>query len=406
MTTNRNPGDAVTHRRLHLFAISLLAVRVLLAPLPSQAEITYAFLDGSSGSVIAIDLEATQPVQSGRRPILRSGQPVGGVTGVAVNPLDGSLYLGEFARDAENRPNHRLLRAQPFNWTAETIGHTNIVMSAMAFDSEGTLYAVGRPTGAFDTNLFAVDIGTGVATPLMGLPGISVGALAYDPEEAVLAYMTREEASSTSPWIFATIDSSLAIHELTLDPGNVTLFASSPSLSVLDGALFGTNGSQGFFVELDGETARLQLGPSLRRSDLYYEPFGTPITPRGLLALGASEGACVPGSTTLCLNRDRFSAQVRWLGEDGTTNVASVQQASADSGRFWFFDPSNIEVQVKVLDGCSTNSHYWVFGSASTDVAYTLEIRDTSSGSQRQYHHDSGSPSLAITDVQAFATCP
>jgi hypothetical protein len=45
-----------------------------------------------------------------------------------------------------------------------------------------------------------------------------------------------------------------------------------------------------------------------------------------------------------------------------------------ESGYFWFFDPDNIELTVKILDGRAVNGKYWVFIASMTDVAYTVEV--------------------------------
>jgi hypothetical protein len=45
-----------------------------------------------------------------------------------------------------------------------------------------------------------------------------------------------------------------------------------------------------------------------------------------------------------------------------------------ESGYFWFFDPDNIELTVKILDGRAVNGSYWVFISSMTDVPFTVEV--------------------------------
>ncbi len=58
---------------------------------------------------------------------------------------------------------------------------------------------------------------------------------------------------------------------------------------------------------------------------------------------------------------------------------------TGDSGTFWFFDASNVELIVKVLDGRSVNGHFWVYAGALSDVAYTITITDTVTGKSRTY---------------------
>lgn len=118
-------------------------------------------------------------------------------------------------------------------------------------------------------------------------------------------------------------------------------------------------------------------------------------------------GPCVPDQTTLCLNADRFKVEVAWRNFQGGTGVAQVVPfGSADSGLLWFFNPDNWEMLVKVLDGCVLNGHYWVFAAATTNVEYTLRVTDTQTGVVEEWHNPLGTAAAALTDTEAFATCP
>jgi hypothetical protein len=77
-----------------------------------------------------------------------------------------------------------------------------------------------------------------------------------------------------------------------------------------------------------------------------------------------------------------------------------------DSGLFWFFSESNLEMLVKVLDGCGVNDRYWVFAAATTDVEYDLTVKDAETGAQKSWHNALGVSSPAITDAGALAVCP
>lgn len=59
----------------------------------------------------------------------------------------------------------------------------------------------------------------------------------------------------------------------------------------------------------------------------------------------------------------------------GLDRPASAVQLSADSGFFWFFEPGNVEVTVKILDGRAINGRYWLFAASMTDVGFTLHVR-------------------------------
>lgn len=119
-------------------------------------------------------------------------------------------------------------------------------------------------------------------------------------------------------------------------------------------------------------------------------------------------GACVENSTTLCLRSDRrFRVEVEWQTAEGEFGVGRVVPFGPDdSGLFYFFEDDNAEVLVKVLDGCSLNNHFWVFAAAATNVEYTMTVTDTQTNVSSVYSNDLGAPAPAITDTEAFATCP
>ena len=102
---------------------------------------------------------------------------------------------------------------------------------------------------------------------------------------------------------------------------------------------------------------------------------------------------------------DHFCVEVEWRDHQGHTGRGTtVPYRSADSGLFWFFNPDNWEVQVKVLDGCAVNGHYWVFLAATTNVEFDLFVcpergdRETC----RVYHNPLGQRADTVTDTAAF----
>jgi len=74
---------------------------------------------------------------------------------------------------------------------------------------------------------------------------------------------------------------------------------------------------------------------------------------------------------------------------------------SDNSGYFWFFDPSNIELIVKVLDGHAVNGHWWVFYGALSNVEYTIHVDWPDRGLSRTYHNPAGRMA-SRADTQAF----
>ncbi len=116
-------------------------------------------------------------------------------------------------------------------------------------------------------------------------------------------------------------------------------------------------------------------------------------------------GGCESSPDTLCLNGNRFAVTIDWATA-GDSGVGIARRETIDSGLFWFFRPSNIEVLVKVLDGCGVNDHYWVFLAATTNVGYELRVTDTLSGESVSYDNTLGTFAEPQLDTAAFETCP
>jgi hypothetical protein len=114
-------------------------------------------------------------------------------------------------------------------------------------------------------------------------------------------------------------------------------------------------------------------------------------------------------ATSLCL-LDRFSISARWRTDPAgtlTNDSAKVAGAANDgSGLFQFFSPDNWEILVKSLNGCGLNNRYWLFSAATTNVFYRMEVLDVKTGTQKIYFNYPGPPAPAVTDTDAFATCP
>lgn len=115
------------------------------------------------------------------------------------------------------------------------------------------------------------------------------------------------------------------------------------------------------------------------------------------------EDGCVETPTTMCLQGGRYAVSAEWSTLEGETGPArTVRARTPDSGLFWFFSPGNWEMLIKVLDGCTFNSHHWVFAASATDLGLDITVRDTQTGAVKRYEKDAGSPAPAVTDVGAF----
>ena len=122
---------------------------------------------------------------------------------------------------------------------------------------------------------------------------------------------------------------------------------------------------------------------------------------------GAVEAApgCLPGSERLCLEDGRFAVTVRWTAL-GTSGPGRTVPLAADTGAFWFFDPNNLEVTVKVLDGCGVNNRYWVFVSGLTNVGVQVRVEDTQTGEVWTHENAAGTAFQPRLDTDALEVCP
>lgn len=115
---------------------------------------------------------------------------------------------------------------------------------------------------------------------------------------------------------------------------------------------------------------------------------------------------CVPGGSVLCLQDGRFRVSATWALDDRLPGApAQGVPLTDDTGNFWFFAPENLELMVKVLDGCALNERWWVFASGHTDVGVGLRVEDLETGRIWEDVHRTGSTYPPRLDTSAFP-CP
>ncbi|MES1239991.1 MAG: CSLREA domain-containing protein [Acidobacteriota bacterium] len=155
----------------------------------------------------------------------------------------------------------------------------------------------------------------------------------------------------------------------------------------------------------------IDLSPSVTCSGADQRGLPRPADGDGNGLLGCDAGAverspgCQPDARTLCLgDGGRFQATARWTTRDGS-GEAQAFPLTGDTGAFWFFGAQNLELQIKVLDGCAVNDRFWVFASGLTDVGVEITVEDTRTGASWMYGHQRGTPFPTVTDTDAFRTC-
>jgi len=124
-----------------------------------------------------------------------------------------------------------------------------------------------------------------------------------------------------------------------------------------------------------------------------------------------------PPEAFVWLLDSRFKVSIRW--EDFRENTGNAYGAripsgeageeirveTSDAGVFWFSEPEEWELVVKVLKGCPLNDHFWVFSAATTNVEYTLRVTDTWTNYVKTYTNPLDMTAVPVTDTEAFETC-
>ena len=140
------------------------------------------------------------------------------------------------------------------------------------------------------------------------------------------------------------------------------------------------------------EAGGIAAGPCRIDPDFDPRPIDERLRPRA---------ACTPSDTTLCLNDNRFQVEVNWADFDGNTGVGRTLPQTADTGAFWFFAQTNLELIVKALDGRQFNGNWWIFYGALSNVEYTITVTDSVTGLQKVYFNPSTN-FASIGDTDAF----
>jgi hypothetical protein len=166
--------------------------------------------------------------------------------------------------------------------------------------------------------------------------------------------------------------------------GAARRYVNPPGLlaSVADTSAFGPQGAH---------APGISLGPAGKPAGAEIATTASPL----------AAAPCVPGASRLCLGGGRFEVTATWRDFKGNTGVGMVAPVTDDTGYFWFFDAANVEVMLKVLDGRPVNGKFWVFFGALSSVEYTLTVKDTQTGTVRNYRNPAGRLA-SVADTGAF----
>jgi hypothetical protein len=163
---------------------------------------------------------------------------------------------------------------------------------------------------------------------------------------------------------------------------------------------------------------QFNLNPTICGTDM--ESVGTSSTDNGIsvavtLTQNVSITGCIPTNQILCIDNQpgdrRFRVQVSYSTSQGGGKSGNGQAISLSSlgvnagGLFWFFDPTNPELLIKVINGCAISNHFWVFYSAGTNVGLNVTVTDTSTGHQVTYTNPDLHAAPPVQDTNALG-CP
>ena len=114
---------------------------------------------------------------------------------------------------------------------------------------------------------------------------------------------------------------------------------------------------------------------------------------------------CAEGAPRLTLGGGRFEVCTLWTSFSGAHGAGVPVPLTADTGGFWFFGPDNLEVVVKILDGCGFNQKFWLYSAGLTNVEVTLGVIDTWTGQTWIRDTRLATPFPPIQDIEALPGC-
>lgn len=300
--------------------------------------------------------------------------------GLRLPDQDGVYFYGDFCSG-------RLWAAElsPSGWQTEQLTPRLTALATFGEDASGELYLatddtlyrlVDRGAVAFSARAERHGEGAGTVPIVVERLGGSDGEVRID---------------------FATRDASAVAGEDYLATAGVLIWADGE----LSAKTFDVEILQDGEVE-DDESFVLEL------FDPVGAVLGDPATVELTIADDDSGGeTCVGSTTVLCLNEGRFRVESSWRTPAGDSGLGQAQNLTDESGMFWFFNSENVELVVKVLNGCfEPYNHYWVFAAGLTNVEVELVVTDTATGLVKRYDNELNMPFQPILDTRAFATCP
>jgi len=111
----------------------------------------------------------------------------------------------------------------------------------------------------------------------------------------------------------------------------------------------------------------------------------------------------IAADQALLLVGGRFRVEVEWQVRPpgASSGRGHALAGNDDTGRFWFFDPANVELVTKVIDGREVNGHFWFFYGALSNVGYRITVTNQRTGLSKTYNNPPGRLA-SFADTLAF----
>jgi photosystem II stability/assembly factor-like uncharacterized protein len=287
--------------------------------------------------------------------------------------------------------------------TWSVAGLSGDVVTAIAIDPISASTVFAGVEGAVNRGVYkSTDGGVSFASSSSGLKGsyvfeIRVSKILPSTVYAKLETGVRRSTDGGASWASANDGLPYGSIALALDPtSSTTLYAGTDNAGVFKTTDGGDHWSVVGTGLTDPHVTSVAVDPA-SPSAVYAGTFSD-----GVFKITQSASStCSSGPTTLCLNSGRFQVDVRWIAVSFGSGGGRTVPLTGDTGAFWFFSPSNLELMVKVLDGRGINGHFWFFYGALSDVAYTITVTDTESGRVKTYTNPQGRLSSAA-DTETF----
>ncbi len=154
----------------------------------------------------------------------------------------------------------------------------------------------------------------------------------------------------------------------------------------------------------EGDSCDLHLFPPIEDDPglLNYVRNGTYVRWRYAACARAVDRVCLAGDYAIAV--DYMDSAGNWV------RGAPQKKLSESAAVFYFFDPDNAEVLVKLLDACGLTGHRWLYSAPATDLAYRVTVYTPVDGVPHVWTANAGSRATdtrftsvwAITDTEAF----